>query len=102
MHKHDEMGAKWTKMSPFFPGRTSINIKNRYALLVRRNEKNSQKTSNDEKKGENTDNEKTAFIKPLDSDQYPKIKAEYRNGSEIVAPNACDTGDIEDVDFFVN
>lgn len=36
MTRFHEFGTKWTKIAEFLPGRTSINIKNRYALLKRR------------------------------------------------------------------
>ena len=35
----NEYGAKWTKIAPFFKGRTDINVKNRWVTLVRRSEK---------------------------------------------------------------
>jgi hypothetical protein len=35
--KFSELGAKWKAIAAFFPGRTDINIKNRWLLLARRN-----------------------------------------------------------------
>ena len=35
----DKYGTKWTKIAPFFKGRTDINVKNRWVTLTRRNEK---------------------------------------------------------------
>jgi hypothetical protein len=38
LQKYKELGSKWSKMTPFFNGRTDVNIKNRYFTLVRRQE----------------------------------------------------------------
>jgi hypothetical protein len=34
--KVNEFGARWKKLTEFFPGRTDINIKNHYTTLLRR------------------------------------------------------------------
>jgi hypothetical protein len=36
LQKFEEIGSQWKAMTRFFPGRTEINIKNHYAVLLRR------------------------------------------------------------------
>jgi hypothetical protein len=36
LEKFEAFGSTWNKMKSFFPGRTDINIKNRYRTLIRR------------------------------------------------------------------
>ena len=42
LQKFNEYGAKWTQIQQFFPTKTSVNIKNRYSLLKRREKKKEQ------------------------------------------------------------
>ena len=39
MSKVKEFGTKWKLLSSFFPGRTDINVKSRYLLLQRKNQR---------------------------------------------------------------
>ena len=45
LEKKEEFGTSWTKIAEFLPGRTSVNIKNRYALLMRRKKKEEENNS---------------------------------------------------------
>lgn len=38
--KYEEIGPRWMELTRYLPGRTDINIKNRWALLLRHKEKN--------------------------------------------------------------
>lgn len=42
MEKYVEMGSQWARMEEFFPGRSNINIKNRYLFLQRESARRQQ------------------------------------------------------------
>ena len=39
LQKYQELGSKWSRMAPLFPGRTDVHLRNRMRLLLRRMKK---------------------------------------------------------------
>ena len=45
MQKYNEIGPKWVAISKYFEGRTDINVKNRWVVLMRKNKINLSSTN---------------------------------------------------------
>ena len=80
IEQYNYLGPRWTKIKEKIPEHTSVNIKNRYSLLVRRGYKNTQKSQSDDKK---TDFSEDSFGDIINSNIEPKIKNEYNDDHDL-------------------
>lgn len=63
---HRQLGAKWVKISRHFPGRTDIQIKNRWLVLMRHDRKQNQSELKEHLSGDND------FVNDIEQNR-PKI-----------------------------
>ena len=59
-------GKKWTQIAVYIPGRTSVNIKNRYALLERHVKKKEKEKNNDFFQNFEKDDDMNSILEKVD------------------------------------